>query len=125
MFDEVVNKQQLGVLDELVSPTLIFASSRPPGPEGVKGVVTWLHGAFVDLHYTINDLIAEGDKVAARLSAQGIHQGEYLGYPGTGKAVAFTEFMIFRFENGQIEEWWLVADQASVLRQIGALPAPE
>ncbi|HEX9035355.1 MAG TPA: ester cyclase [Ktedonobacterales bacterium] len=125
LFDEVVNEQQLEVLDELVSPNLIFAPDLPPGPQGVKGVVTWLHDTFADLHYTIDDLIAEGEKVAVRLSARGIQKGEYLGYPGTGKAVTFAEFMFFRFADGRIEEWWLVAEQASILQQIGVLPAPK
>lgn len=125
LFNEVVNEQRLGFLDELVSPNLIFAPDLPPGPEGVKGVVTWLHNTFADLQYSIDDLIAEGDKVAVRLSAHGIQKGEYLGYSGTGKAVSFAEFMFFRFADGRIEEWWLMADQASILQQIGVLSTPK
>jgi predicted ester cyclase len=97
---------------------------KSAGPAGVKGVVTWLHATFADLHYTVDDLIAEGDTVAVRLSARGIQKGEFLGYPGTGKAVTFAEFMFFRFDQGQIAEWWLVAERASILQQIGVLPSP-
>jgi hypothetical protein len=76
LFDEVGNQQTLAVSDEVVAPTLILDPDLPSGPEGVKAVVTWQHRVFAGLHYTVEDLVAEENKVAVRLSAQGTQVAE-------------------------------------------------
>jgi predicted ester cyclase len=79
--------------------------------------------AYPDLHVTIEDLIAEGDKVVARNTVTGTHQGEYLGVAPTGRAVTYNEIFIFRFVNGMIAETWGVVDVVSQLKQFGAIPS--
>jgi predicted ester cyclase len=82
-----------------------------------------LHRAFPDLHVTIEDLIAEGDKVVGRNLVTGTHQGEYMGLPPTARSITYSEIMIFRFVNGRIAETWGVVDVFSQLRQLGVIPA--
>jgi predicted ester cyclase len=121
LVDEAVNRRNLTIIEELVSPTLAVGMDLPDGPEGVKGLVEWLHSVFADLEYRVEDVIAEGDKVVARLSARGIHQGEYQGHRATGKLVTYDEVMIVRLGSGQIVEWWIMADNLAILRQIGVI----
>jgi predicted ester cyclase len=79
---------------------------------------------FPDVVSTIEDLIAEGDKVVARWRARATHQGEYVGIPPTGKEVEFTGISVYRIEGGKIAESWTVEDELGLLRQIGAVPEP-
>ena len=76
-----------------------------------------------DLHLTIEDLIAEGDKVVARNTVTGTHQGEYMGLPPTGKSVTYNEIFIVRFAGGRIAETWGVVDVFSQMKQLGVIPA--
>lgn len=79
---------------------------------------------FPDVVSTIEDLIAEGDKVVARWRARATHQGEYMSIPSTGNAVEFTGISIYRIEGGKIAESWTVEDELGLMRQIGAVPEP-
>ena len=79
---------------------------------------------FPDLESTIEDLIAERDKVVAHWRAQATHQGEYMGIPPTGNRVNFRGISIYRIEGGQIAESWSVSDDLGLMRQIGAIPEP-
>ena len=76
---------------------------------------------FPDVVSTIEDLIAEGDKVVARWRARATHQGEYMGIPPTGKEVEFTGISIYRIEAGKIAESWNEEDELGLMRQIGAV----
>ena len=119
---ELVSK----TIDEVVAPDALVRTPLPieaSGAELLKEVFGRLHRAFPDLHITIEDLIAEGDKVVARNTVTGTHQGEYMGLQGTGKSIAYNEIMIVRFAGGRIAETWGVVDVLSQLRQLGALPA--
>ena len=89
----------------------------------LKEVFGRLLQAFPDLHVTIEDLIAEGEKVVARNTVTGTHTGEYLGLAPTGKFISYNEIFICRFANGKIAETWGSVDVLSQLRQLGALPA--
>src|SRR5688572_24008858 len=73
---------------------------------------------FPDVVSTIEDLVAEGDRVAARWSARATHQGEYVGLPPTGKEVEFTGISVYRIEGGKIAESWTVEDDLGLMRQI-------
>jgi len=114
-------------IDELVAAD---ARIRTPLPLPLSGaqlmhyVFATLHRAYPDLQLTIEDLIAEGDKVVSRNSVRGTHRGEYLGIPPTGKSVTYNEIFVFRFVDGQIAETWGVADVWSQMRQLGAVEAP-
>jgi predicted ester cyclase len=79
---------------------------------------------FPDVVSTIEDLIAEGDKVVARWKSSATHQGEYMGIPPTGKEVEFTGISVYRIEGGKIAESWNSEDQLGLMRQIGAVPEP-
>ena len=80
---------------------------------------------FPDVVSTIEDLIAEGDKVVARWRARATHQGEYMGIPPTGKEVEFTGISVYRIEAGKIAESWNEEDELGLMQQIGAIPEPE
>ena len=82
-----------------------------------------LYRAFPDLHITIEDLIADGDKVVEKDTVTGTHLGEFNGLPPTGKSVAYTEIFIMRFVNGRIAEIWGVVDVFSQMKQLGMIQA--
>lgn len=113
------------VVDDVVDPDLTARNPMPiegTGAEGVKKVFAILHEAFPDLHISVEDLIAEGDKVVARERITGTHHGSYLGHPATGKQVDYNEITVSRFESGRIVEAWSVVDAISLMRQLGAVP---
>jgi steroid delta-isomerase-like uncharacterized protein len=92
------------------------------GAQALKQVWAVLLRAFPDIHVTVEDVIAEGDKVVFRQTVTGTHRGEYRGLPPTGKSVAYNEIFIVRFAGGRIAEIWGVVDVFSQLRQLGAIP---
>jgi steroid delta-isomerase-like uncharacterized protein len=81
-----------------------------------------LHQAFPDLHITVEDLIAEDDKVVGRNTVTGTHRGEYMGLPPTGRTVAYDEIFIFRCAEGRIAETWGAVDVISQMKQLGLIP---
>ncbi len=118
---EAFNQGDLGALDELIAADHIDHTPFPvrtPGREGWKQTVAMLRTAFPDMQQTIDDLLADGDKVVARWTGRGTHQGSYRGIASTGLPVAITGIHIFRIADGQIAESW--AEGSSVLAQLGA-----
>ncbi len=112
-------------IDELVAPDALIRRPSPidsTGAQKLKEVFGRLHRAFPDPHITVEDLIAEGDKVVARNTVTGTHQGEHMGLPPAGKSVPYMEIFIFRVAGGRIAETWRVVDVFSQLRQPGAIP---
>ena len=93
-----------------------------PGPEAVKRGVTSRRTAFPDIHVTIEDMVAEADKVVARLTFRGTHRGEFKGIPPTEKEVIWTGIWIYRVANGKFVERWHNYDLLGLLRQLGAIP---
>jgi|SRR4051794_21489668 steroid delta-isomerase-like uncharacterized protein len=111
-------------IDELVEPDATIRTPLPlasAGAEALKEVFTRLHAVFPDLHITIEDLIAEHDKVVGRNTVTGTHQGDYMGFPATGRSVTYDEIFIFRFANNRITETWGVVDVFSQMRQLGVI----
>ncbi|HZV52510.1 MAG TPA: ester cyclase [Candidatus Dormibacteraeota bacterium] len=111
-------------IDEMVEPGALIHTPLPvdaTGAQALKQVWTVLLRAFPDLHVTPQDLIAEGDRVVSRNTVTGHHQGEYMGFPPTGKSITYDEIFIFRFAGGRIAEIWGVADVFSQMRQLGAV----
>ncbi|HEX5502377.1 MAG TPA: ester cyclase [Thermomicrobiales bacterium] len=125
--EEVYNQGQLAVVDELVAGDFVIHSSSADirGPEGTKQYVAALRAAFPDLHITIEDQFAEGDRVATRWTARGTHTGAFEGLPPTGKQVRVTAIDIDRIADGKVVECWTNMDELGLLQQLGALPAPE
>lgn len=125
--DEVVNGGNLALIDELLAPDFVNHSAPPGVPatrDGTKAVMTMLRGAFPDLHSTIDDVIAEGDKVVQRTTAHGTMKGEFAGMPPSGKSATWQQMHILRFANGKQVEHWAVIDQLSMLQQLGFAEAP-
>jgi steroid delta-isomerase-like uncharacterized protein len=125
---EAWNGAALELLDEIVAPDYLFHDpadpTMPRGPEGAKQQIRAFRTAFPDLHLTIEDEIAEGDKVVQRLSATGTHQGPLLGIPPTGKAVRTSSIEVMRIAEGKIAEHWDELDLLGLLQQLGAIPTP-
>jgi predicted ester cyclase len=92
--------------------------------EAAKQEAADFRQGFPDVTSTIEDLIAEGDKVVARWRSRATHQGEYMGIAPTGKEVEFTGISVYRIEEGKIAESWTVEDQFGLMQQIGAIPEP-
>ena len=126
VIEEGYTKGNLRVLDEVFAPGFVEhqAGILPPNVYGVKGSIAFLRAAFPDLRLTIEELMANGDRTWARITARGTHQGTFMGAPPTGKPFAITVMDECRFENGRIVEHWGVADQLALMAQIGALPRP-
>jgi steroid delta-isomerase-like uncharacterized protein len=119
---EVISK----TIDELVAPDALIPNPLPieaTGAQVLKEVFGRLHRAFPDLRVTVEDVIAEGDKVVSRNSVTGTHHGEYMGIPPTGKTVTYNEIFIVRFVKGRVAETWGVVDVLSQMRQLGVIPA--
>jgi predicted ester cyclase len=113
-------------IDELVAPDVAFHAPVPvpaSGAQALKMVMTVLHQAYPDLHVSVEDVIAEGDKVVGRNVVTGTNRGELMGRPPTGKGVRYNEIFIFRFAGGRIVEIWGVVDVLSQLQQLGLMAA--
>jgi steroid delta-isomerase-like uncharacterized protein len=112
-------------IDELVEPDALIRTPLPiqaTGPQALKQVWAMLLRGLPDLHITIEDLIAERDKVVSRNTVTGTHQGDYMGLPPTGKTVTYNEIFIVRLADGRVAETWGVVDVLSQMRQLGAIP---
>jgi steroid delta-isomerase-like uncharacterized protein len=127
-FHEAANTGDIELLsraiDELVLPDAQIRTPLPidaTGAEKLKRVWAMLFGVYPDLHLTVEDLIAEGDKVVVRNTVTGTQRGEYMGVAPTGKAVTYSEIFIFRFVDGRVAETWGVVDVLAQMRQIGVL----
>jgi steroid delta-isomerase-like uncharacterized protein len=125
--DEVLNRGNLAVIDELTGPNFVDHSIPPGVPatiEGFKGFVTMLRAAFPDLHFTIEDTIAEGDRLVQRTTAHGTMRGDFQGMPASGKDATWSEIHITRFADGKVVEHWGLVDQLGMLAQLGFAQAP-
>lgn len=109
LFNEGFNQGHLAVVDELFHPEFVDRSTpdQPPGIQGVKDYISMVRTGFPDIFITIEDLIAEGDKIVVRTTWRGTHQGEYGGMMPTGKHVTRTMIQIFRIVNGKLYEEWV------------------
>jgi steroid delta-isomerase-like uncharacterized protein len=113
------------VLDEVIAPDFVHhAPGLPPDLEGFKQVLHMLRAAFPDMRFTVEDLIAEGDKVVDRATWQGTHQGEMMGISPTDNSVTVTEMHVSRIADGKIVERWGQTDMLSMMQQLGAVPPP-
>ncbi|MDX3745239.1 ester cyclase [Streptomyces sp. AK08-02] len=113
-------------IDELVAPDVLFHAPVPmgaTGPDALKQVWETLLRAFPDIHVSVEETVAEGDKVVSRNTVTGTHRGEYQGLSPTGRTVTYGEIFICRFTEGRITEIRGVVDVLTQLRQLGALPA--
>ncbi len=128
IYEEVLNKRSFDAADDIISAN--YDSHRHPIPQqapglkGLKQAWTMALTGFPDLQFTVEDMIAEGDKVAVRLSHGGTHQGVFMGVAPTGKEARWTGNSIFRIADGKIVEGWVEGDHLGLMQQLGAIPAP-
>ena len=126
--EELFNSGNLDLADELFSSDYIEHAPVPPGwPSGLEGFkmfVAMLHTAFPDLHYTVENVLAEGELAAGHVTVRGTHQGEFLGIAPTGREVTWSETHVGRFENGKLVEYWGNSDDLGIMQQLGAVPEP-
>jgi steroid delta-isomerase-like uncharacterized protein len=128
LVEEIFNRGNSSLFDEAFAPDFVEHEELPPGipdgREGAKQLIAVMRSAFPDFHVTIDDMIAEGDKVVIRQTWSGTHQGEFMGMPPTGKRVSFGVFDIIRIEGGKFVEHWGQMDSMGLMQQLGAGPTP-
>ena len=111
--------------DALLHPEFSLHTPLPtpgPGIEAMNNVIITCRAAFHGLQVTVDDIMAEGDKVTARFTARGVHNGEFMGLPATGKGITMTGIEIFRMKNGKIAELWGEANLMGLMQHLGLLP---
>ena len=117
----------LNAVEEFYAADYVLHDPSQPEPvrgvEGVRAFVSAIASAFPDVHCTIDDMLANGDKVVQRLTARGTQQGEFQGIPPTGKSIEIWLMVISRIANGKIVEEWQLVDSLSMLQQLGVVPA--
>lgn len=126
--EEIINEGNLELADELFADDYVGRLSGIPeplhGPEALKGFASELRTAFPDVEMTVEDVIAEDDKVVRRDRMTGTHEGEYRGIEPTGNEVEVEGIVILRVEDGQIVETWGQSDMMGAMQQLGVVEAP-
>jgi steroid delta-isomerase-like uncharacterized protein len=126
-FTEFINTASETLAAELISPDAIFhVPGRPEpmrGPAGYLAIIQMMRGGFPDIQWTLEEMVAEDDKLAARFIMRGTHLGTFLGVPSTGKKITVQALNIYHLSRGQIIEETGQPDLLGLLQQIGALPA--
>jgi steroid delta-isomerase-like uncharacterized protein len=123
--EEVFNQGNLAAVDQFLAADYRDANALPgqePGREGAKRAFTLYRAVFPDLRYTIDEMIAEGDRVATKKTFTGTHTAEFFGIPPTGRRVTLQYADIMRVRDGKIVEHWLSMDQLSFMQQLGVIP---
>src|SRR5215207_3321576 len=128
-FWEVWEQGDIDCLDEVLAPDYVnhtlAAPNLPSGPEGVKEVVSMFRSGMPDLRVVIEDMIAEGDRVATRYALEGTHGGDLFGIAPTGRHLSIKSMTVERLSEGKIVEHWRVTDELDMMRQLGAIGQPE
>ena len=126
-YEEFVNPGNLAVADEIIAPDcpLHFGGAfMGRGPEAFKQTRAVLYAGFPDLRWTIEEMVAEGEKVAERLTARGTHEGEFMGVAPTGNRVEIPAIAMAHIREGRIAEMRGMPNMLGLMQQIGAVPAP-
>lgn len=126
-YDEVWQQGNMAVAEVLVAPTFVDHMPLPgqaPGRAGHNQAVMLILGAFPDHQFSIEDLVAEEDRVVGRWTMRATHTGELMGIPATGRPVTMSGIDIARFADGQITEVWHIEDVLGMMQQIGVVPPP-
>jgi steroid delta-isomerase-like uncharacterized protein len=127
-FEGAWEQGNLELLDELLAPDYVnhnpATPEMPTGPEGVKGVVSMFRSGMPDLKVVIEDMIAEGEKVATRYTLEGTHEGELFGVPPTGQRLSIKSMTVERVVDGKVRDHWRVTDNLEMMQQLGVVPEP-
>ena len=126
-FTEFINTASEKLAQELISPDAVFhvpGRSEPMrGPAGYLSIIGMMRAGFPDIQWTLEEMVAEGDKVAARFTMRGTHRGTFSGVPPTGKSIRVQAMNIYRLSDGQFVEERGQPDMLVLLQQIGAIPS--
>ncbi len=123
--EKLINTGDFSTADQYFAANYVDHDAPPGAPPGLAGFQAFfsmMRAAFPDLHYTIEDLIAEGDKVVGRATVRGTMKGDFVGMKATGKTATWTEIHIGRYANGRLVEHWATIDQLGMLQQLGLAP---
>lgn len=124
---DALNDRQPERVRELVTAEFVDHGAPPglvpPGPDGYIAVLRFLIDVL-QLRYEVHDVVADGDKVAIRATAYGVHNTDHLGVPATGRPYAMPTMHLYRGEGDRLAEHWGVRDELTVLQQVGAIPTP-
>jgi steroid delta-isomerase-like uncharacterized protein len=127
-FTEFINTADEQLAAELISPSATFhVPGRPEpmrGPAGYLAIIGMMRGGFPDIQWTLEEMIVEGDMVAARFTMRGTHRGTFFGVPPTGKKIDVQAMNFYRLSGGQFVEERGQPDLLGLLQQIGAVPTP-
>ncbi len=125
--EEIINTKNPTAIDEICSPDYIDHTpfpGMPPNRDGLKQFSEMRAASLPDYHSTIEDIVAEGDKVVLRFTGRGTHKGDFMGIPPTGKQVTIKGIGIHRIANGKVVENWVTMDMLSVMQQLGVVSPP-
>jgi len=125
IWEEVWNKGNIGAADKLIASNYSHhdpAQKFEPGLAGFKKRVSEVRAAFPDIHFTVDEMISEDDKVVSRWTAHATHKADFLGVPATGKRIVTTGIAISRYADGKTVETWSNWDALGLLQQLGAIP---
>jgi steroid delta-isomerase-like uncharacterized protein len=125
VIDEVFNNKDMSVLPELVSPNYVYHGplGEYKGPDGLREIISAYHNAFPDIHATIDEMVAEHNTVAFRMSIQGTFKGEMMGMAPTGRQLNTVEGVFVHFEDGKEVETFPFSDGMTFFQQLG-IPFP-
>lgn len=126
-YDEVLNQGRIDVLDELAASDYEEHDPLPgqgTGRNGLKDRVSSLREALGQT-FSIEDVVAEGDRVVVRWTASGRHRADFMGMPASGRTFTIAGIDVHGFRDGQMAEHWHVVDQLALLQQLGVIPQPE
>jgi ketosteroid isomerase-like protein len=125
-FEEFCNGRRTEVADEIVAGDYVSHGPQAPpaeGPEGVNARVS-VYQDSLDGHWDVQEVFSAGDRVVARWSGSGTHEGELMGVAPTGRPIDVDAISVFRIADGKIAEEWTVWDALGLLQQVDAVPAP-
>ena len=125
-FYEVFEEGDLSIVDEVLASNFVEHNPFPDqlaGLEGMKQMLGIMRAAFPDSGISVQDMMAEGDKVAVRAEMTGTHRGEFMGIPATGNKVEVTGISIYTVADGMITEHWEQFDGMAMMQQLGAIPS--
>ena len=126
--EEVLNQGEIDAAGQFFWEDMVVQVPLPgqgPGLEGLKNVLRGLRAAFPDMHWTINEQIAEGDKVLSRFEWTGTHRGTFLGVPATDRPVTVWGMVVDRLEGGKIKDTRIIMDTLGLMVQLGVVPPPK
>lgn len=127
LYEEVFNQRRVTVLDELAVADYVEHDPLPGQGTGLQGLKDRVNALIegLDPQFTIEDVIAEEDKVVVRWTNSGTHTGAFLGIPPTGRSFSIAGIDVYRIEDGKLAEHWHVIDMYGQMVQLGLLPAPQ